>query len=147
MQKLKKPGGEESTGRAKFGSVEMKNKTERQSAQATPPSNAARCAIGKGTRPQGSDAAMTERIPEIVDALEVVLTDLVIADHEDVLAALTLVMVQTLADSEYLTESQAYARLGADFAAAAAMLRAARAERRRQFKLRQERIAARGGSR
>ena len=83
-----------------------------------------------------------QQIQKIVAAVDV-LTNLAIPDHTDALSTLTIVMIKVLADSENLRESQAWDRMARDFAAAAAAFKAARAERRRQFKIRQRCVATR----
>jgi hypothetical protein len=101
-------------------------------------------------------------IKKIVDALENKLAELVIADHMEVLNALTELIITTLKNSEYLSPPQAYRRAAEVFAdaavaeeaeAAAKAAAAAEAKRRpkrissqkkfEQFQIRQRRVAQR----
>jgi endonuclease/exonuclease/phosphatase (EEP) superfamily protein YafD len=73
-------------------------------------------------------------IKKIVDAFENKLADLAIADHMDVLNALTELMIATLKTAEYLAPAQAYRRASEVFIDAAIAEEAEEAEAKAKAK-------------
>jgi len=90
-----------------------------------------------------------QNIRKIVAALETTLAELEIAEHTDVLNALTEILIETLKTNEYLTESQAYMRIVACFTSAAGKetsrptSKLPAATKFQKFQMRQQRVAQR----